>query len=386
MSTAPTGGKYEAVVVGGGPGGLTVVGNLLERQITPILWVDAHFRGGRIPKAYREVPSNTKVNLFVAFAEAVSPFKKICDKTPAPNAITSLRQLDQDKGCKLTHAADMCLMLTEGLRRTPGVEMHTGKAVSATLDQVGSTQSSCWNVAIDSRPKVARASRLFLCTGASPVSAPLPASPVQIGLDLALSPTRLAASLPQGASTIAVIGASHSAILVLRNLYNLATTTHSGLHVKWFTRHKLRYAEYMDGWILRDNTGLKLEAAEWARTHLEDESFTVGPYIEKHMCDAGREKAVYEAELPACDFVVQAIGFAADPIPSLTASNGKAIKPVYDYTTSGFTYDDGKTPIPGLYGAGIAWPERVTDLYGNVEYAVGFWKFMKYLKRVSASW
>jgi len=47
---------YEAVVVGAGPAGIAVVGNLLEQKRTPILWVDDRLHGGRLDKAYREVP------------------------------------------------------------------------------------------------------------------------------------------------------------------------------------------------------------------------------------------------------------------------------------------------------------------------------------------
>jgi len=47
---------YSAVVVGSGPAGIAVVGNLLEKHAScRILWVDAHFRGGRISSNYREV-------------------------------------------------------------------------------------------------------------------------------------------------------------------------------------------------------------------------------------------------------------------------------------------------------------------------------------------
>ena len=72
---APT--AYAAVVVGAGPAGVTCVGNLLERKLGPILWVDDSFDGGRINRLYREVPSNTKVKLFIDFATAVSPFGKL---------------------------------------------------------------------------------------------------------------------------------------------------------------------------------------------------------------------------------------------------------------------------------------------------------------------
>ena len=47
---------YAAVVVGAGPAGLAVVGNLLDRRCGKILWIDRHFQGGRINSTYREVP------------------------------------------------------------------------------------------------------------------------------------------------------------------------------------------------------------------------------------------------------------------------------------------------------------------------------------------
>jgi hypothetical protein len=49
--------KYAAVVCGGGPAGITVLGNLLERKVGPVLWVDDLFEAGRVNKSYREVPS-----------------------------------------------------------------------------------------------------------------------------------------------------------------------------------------------------------------------------------------------------------------------------------------------------------------------------------------
>ena len=42
--------------------------------------------------------------------------------------------------------------------------------------------------------------------------------------------------------------------------------------------------------------------------------------------------------------------------------------------------------LDGLFGAGIAYPERVTDRVGNVESAVGWFKFMTFLKRVARDW
>lgn len=52
---------YGAVVVGGGPAGITVVGNLLEQRQQKLLWVDPAFRAGRVNAAYREVPRRVLV-------------------------------------------------------------------------------------------------------------------------------------------------------------------------------------------------------------------------------------------------------------------------------------------------------------------------------------
>lgn len=55
-----------------------------------------------------QVPSNTKANLFVAFAEGTGPFKKVVEDAPKPNAVTMLKELKPDEGCQISYAADMC--------------------------------------------------------------------------------------------------------------------------------------------------------------------------------------------------------------------------------------------------------------------------------------
>lgn len=286
--------------------------------------------------------------------------------------------------------------------------------------------SNQWTVSLENAPSPVVASNVVLCTGSSPISSPLPIMEKMqdlkinaIHLDLALAPSKLQKAFnPSSPATVAVIGASHSAILVLRNLYNLASTSHPSLQIKWFTRNKLRYAEKKDGWILRDNTGLKGEAAEWARQNLEEngifEKSPVSRHIKKIWTEKGKEDATYQVELPGCTHMVQAIGYKQDPIPDLTITEGpgapaEPLTVVYEPLSGRFvksvpigsaavstsstasattaqSADDYMEFVPGLFGAGIAYPERVTDPYGNVEYAVGFWKFMRFLKRAVPEW
>ncbi|KAI0436058.1 hypothetical protein F4803DRAFT_543502 [Xylaria telfairii] len=393
-----------AVVVGAGPGGITVIGNLLEHGADQrkVVWVDPCFRGGRVGSRYREVPSNTKVSLFVQFANDVSPFKAIVQATPKPNALTALQELPQDQGCRLGYAADMCLMLTDGLVVHPQVQTHRAKVTTATLDE----KTNIWKVEFDHGGHVTT-SKIALCTGSAPVSKNIPAiermqeSLNPVDLDVALTPSMLTNYFDPAArtTTVAVIGASHSAILVLMNLVNLANSTHPHLRVKWFTRNELRYAEYMDGWILRDNTGLKGQAADWARQNLDRDAFpnsAVSKVITK-VWTAGNEEAAYKAELPECTHLIQAVGYARNPLPDFKIiekddTTARPLQVEYDDLNGRFYKKDdskaehGKQYVPGLFGAGIAFPERVTDPRGNVEHAVGFWKFMKFVKKVAPDW
>ncbi|KAE8453418.1 hypothetical protein EG329_010279 [Mollisiaceae sp. DMI_Dod_QoI] len=230
---------------------------------------------------------------------------------------------------------------------------------------------------------------LVLCTGSSPTTGPLPVTHLQeIGLDPALNPPLLSKIIPQDTRvTIGVIGASHSAILVLRNLYYLASSTHPLLRIKWFTRHPLRYAEERGDWIYRDNTGLKGDVAVWAQENLEEDRLPtsdVSKYLEKVSTTRDTEQEDYKEHLKDCTHVVQAIGFHANEIPVLDRE-GEKLEIKYNNETGGFEDKDGKQ-VKGLYAAGIAFPERVVDPEGNVEHAVGLAKFMNFLKRVVPTW
>lgn len=295
-------------------------------------------------------------------------------------------------------------MLTKGLDRSKGVHKQLGVVSNVSWTDVSHSpthsktanekKSLKWSIQIDSQdekfsPVSATSDMLILCTGSSPTTGPLPiSSPQEIGLDPALNPPLLAKILPRdSAQNVAVIGASHSAILVLRNLYNLASSSHPQLRIKWFTRHELRYAEERDGWILRDNTGLKGEVATWARENLEPATLPTSPvstFLSKITTTKDRETSDYEEHLPSCTHVIQAIGFHKNAVPVLER-DGKEMQVLPDNTSGGFTDKEGQR-VKGLYAAGIAWPEKVTDPEGNTEYAVGMWKFMNYLRRVVPEW
>lgn len=259
-------------------------------------------------------------------------------------------------------------------------------------------QTSNWTICIKQNSsedlETIETTRLILCTGSFPTTAPIPVQGLDIqrlDLDLVLKPTELAKALPSDRPTsVAIVGASHSAILAILNLTKLAQTSHPLLRISWFTRHPLRYAEYKDGWILRDNTGLKGLAADFARSELEDDKLPTshaGQVLAKIDCAGGQEieSAQYHKYLPACDYLVQAVGYTRTSLPALS-KNGAPLFMSFDHDKGTFHEPGRSSDIPGLFGAGIAFPERVVDPQGNQEYAVGFWKFMKFLKRVLPSW
>ncbi|KAK3335625.1 pyridine nucleotide-disulfide oxidoreductase-domain-containing protein [Cercophora scortea] len=385
-----------AVVVGSGPAGVATVGNLLEQlgEGGKVAWIDPAFRGGRVNRKYREVPSNTQVGLFLAYADAVKPFQEISKAAPKPNALTALEELPQNQTCSLHQAGDMIQLLTDGLTKHDRVESCVGRVDSAKWDAATSTWTLTVRDYANKKDVVRSAPLVVYCTGSSPTTVALPtpfsSSLRLLDLDTALKPSALARNLPADRSLrIGVMGSSHSAILVLMNLVHLAQTSHRKLRVRWFARSpELKYAEYRDGWILYDNTGLKGDAAKFAREQLDGDALKTSPagrVITRVDCSGGaeREQKALAAELPECEYVVQAVGFSRDPLPRME-SVGEGV--VFDHVTGGFTDATTGEKVEGLFGAGIAFPEKTVDPEGNVEYAVGFMKFMRFLKKVVPAW
>lgn len=394
-----------AVVVGAGPAGIATVGNVLDvlGGRGRVAWVDPSFSGGRVNARWREVPSNTTVKLFLEYGRALDSFRRVAQKTPQPNALTTLEHLDPNATCSLHHAGDMLQQLSDGLRREEdrvtaceGVVVRTARA-NAAATAPGWTVTVRGNDSSSMTGSLITAPLVIFCTGSSPTTVELPTTPSVtphklLSLETALAPSILADALPRDrALCVGVVGASHSAVLALMNLVGLGRTTHPRLRVHWFSRTPtLKYAEYRDGWILYDNTGLKGSAADFGRRFLDGEALSsaesggVGDIVTRVDCSGGpeREREAFLRHLPGCDYVVQAVGFTRDALPEVEGG----IDVDYDDTTGGLVRRDTREPLPGLFGAGIAFPERVTDPLGNQEHAVGFYKFMKFLKRVVPEW
>jgi hypothetical protein len=280
---------------------------------------------------------------------------------------------DQDAGCSLGDAVDVALLLSDGLRKDSRVSSIQSKVT------ILEKQKDTWSL-----PEVdLEAERVVLAVG----SHPRPHALVnhyphleRLDLDTTLKPSLLKDVVPKG-SRVAVVGSSHSAILALKNLHELPD-----VEVVNFFRSSLLYAIYKDSWILYDNTGLKGVAADWARTVLASPELPPRLHRINLKAEGRTEQEVYDDELKSCTHLVSAIGYDTNPLPKITV-DGKEVEPDFDPMTGRFfRAKGGKEVLPGLFGAGIAYPERVTDPEGNVESAVGWFKFMKFLKRVSPEW
>lgn len=280
--------------------------------------------------------------------------------------------MDRESGCTLGYAADLVVFLTQEIIRTLDKEVKILKGTAKTLSRVSSRK--CWTITTtspDQRDSDHEAEYVVFATGCAPVEPPA-SHTATISLDTALTPSLLKQKLDeQSSNKIAIVGGSHSAILALKNVCD-----HSpGNQVLHFYRSNLKFAEYKDNWILYDNTGLKGLAADWAK-----ETYPALPNIKRFKLTGkpAEEEQLYAQEVPSCNFIVYAIGYEPNPLPRVSV-DGKALAIKFDSLT-------GKFDVDGLFGCGIAFPERVTDPVGNVEYAVGFIKFMHFVKKVSPSW
>lgn len=340
--------QYSWAVIGAGPAGIATIGNLLDSGVSPdeIVWIDPHFTVGDFGLFWRNIPSNTKVSLFIKFLQACPSFDyQHCSENFA------LHQANPNKTCQLGLMADPLLWVTDRLRKK--IFTIEDYAEKITL------HDRQWHIQLRQTTALS-AKHVVLAMGAE--SKQLNYSiPGLIPLHDAMDSERIHQHCQQQ-DTVAVFGSSHSAMLVLRNLVE------SGVkRIINFYRSPLRYAVYLDDWILFDDTGLKGPTAEWARGHID------GKWPDNLERMYSNDENV-EHFLPQCDKVVYAVGFDRRTLPVVE-------------TVGHLSYiEECGIIAPGLFGVGIAFPEGNYNPLGIYEYRVGLWKFMDYLKRVMPIW
>lgn len=338
--------SFEWTVIGAGPAGIAAVGKLIDGGVKPldIAWVDPRFQVGDLGEKWQRVSSNTKVKLFTKFLEECDVFRF----RMAPDF--KIKHLNPEATCLLGEIAAPLKWVSDHLK----VAVHPYEAQATTL----SLKNQQWEVGLGS--EAIQSKNVVLAIGATPKKLNFP-NLEEIPLETALN-DQLLEKENLGNDTVAVFGSSHSSMIVLQNL--LKTSVKKILN---FYRSPNKYALYMGDWILFDNTGLKGESAAWARQHIDGtwpERLKRYPFSDPN----------FQKELASCTKVVYTVGFSPRTPPK-TAQFPDLV-----------CNDRNGILAPGLFGLGIAYPEKVEDPFGNEEYNVGLWKFMTYLSKVLPLW
>lgn len=338
---------YNWAVVGAGPAGIAAVGKLIDQGVAAetIAWIDPKFTVGDFGTIWKNVPSNTKVSLFLKFLYAVDAFAyKNCPQNFA------LNQADPEKTCHLGLMAEPLQWVSDHLKQ----KVH---ALSDTAENLFLGERT-WHVKL--KNSSIRARNVILATGAEAKPLAFP-SPVTIPLHDAMDHERIKNHIDTN-DTIAVFGSSHSAILVLRNLVE-----NKAKKIINFYRSPLCYAVYLDDYILFDDTGLKGPTAEWARENIDGK-------LPHNLTRIYSNQENIQHHLPQCTKVIYAVGFERRTLPV-----------IQDVGHLNYIEQCGII-APGLFGLGIAFPESKLNPVGLLEYRVGLWKFMDYLQRVLPIW
>lgn len=334
------------LIVGAGPAGITALAVLLDNHVPAqeITWVDPEFNAGRLP-VYANVPANVTVGDLVYYLGRSQTFEQTHSLT-----IDMLKARDPEEFPKLGALAEPLIAITKDLR----ARVNSIVGSLATITQ----HSNYWEICLDTQHTL-YAQHVILATGSRPKRLDYPCC--QIPLDEALDQPTLAKKLTPE-DIVAVVGSSHSAILILKYLSEIPVKK-----VVNFYQRDLIYATPMDGWTLHGHSGLEGETALWAKTVLE-----VTPPANLVRIRSSHE--TLKDMLPTCTKVIYAIGYEANDLPLI---NG----------TTPITYDNTTGIIaPGLYGMGIAFPEKYIDPLGNVEYRVGVNAFMDFAQHIIPQW
>ena len=337
---------YAWAVVGAGPAGIAAVGRLLDRGIAAekIAWIDPAFAAGDLGQKWRSVSSNTIAETFLSFLNGSSAFR-FSEAPPLP-----LHELDPAETCALDLVADPLVWITQHLVERVPVFRTTATSLVLSNRQ--------WRIETEHQEVIS--DNVILAVGAVPKTLSYPGL-VEIPVEVALDLHKLADESLDDA-TVAVFGSSHSSMIVMPNLLR-----HPVKRVINFYQSPLKYAVYLDDWILFDDTGLKGRAAEWARENIDG----VCP---ERLDRCWVSDPEFDDKLAQCERVVYTVGFQRRQLPA-TPQWGQL-----DYNRKNGIL------APGLFGLGIAFPEYAEDPYGFGQYRVGLKKFMDYLDSVLPLW
>lgn len=337
---------YSWAVIGAGPAGIAAVGRLLDHGIpgNEIVWIDPDFAAGDVGTKWRAVPGNTHVSLFLDYLNGSPSFRF----AEAPHF--ELTDIDPGQTCLLGLIAEPLVWISQHLSER--VDSLRAVATGLTL------HNRRWLVSTEDAEIEAK--NVILAVGSVPKKLHHPQLE-EIPVEVALDPHRLGQLALDGA-TVAVFGSSHSSMVALPNLLNTAARK-----IINFYRSPTKYAVYLGDQILFDDTGLKGNAATWARDNIDG---TYPERLERYRVDDKE----FSEQLQACSHVVYTVGFTRRQLPA-TPQWGE------------LEYDPANGILaPGLFGVGIAFPEYGIDSFGSGQYRIGLIKFMQRLNSALPLW
>lgn len=363
-------------VVGGGTSGIQAVAQLAMHSTRGIFWFDGgRFKHG-LMESCRHVPANTKLEKHMnlwrrpEFVHWQSLHKPLADAVAALHLkayqLPDLDRFDPSEGwLMLGDILEVYELVQDALRlHAPNVVFIADTVESMTRigDEWHLTAGSLsWPVSAVVLSPGSRPRRLVDHQG-------------EVPLLTALSlPLLTQAVAEHRIQSVAVLGNSHSAALVLRNLVELGVP-----RVICVARRPMKHAE----WDAELNdyrfsmSGLKGVASVFAREHGLDGEWQGG-----HPPDVGGKveqwswQAVSEGRLSECDAVVQATGWDPAPVPDLVLADKRCEWGVLEVSRDLETYQlqwNGLM-LDNVYGTGIAFPEEPGKIKSSPdERGVGF--------------
>jgi len=368
--------NFKATVIGAGPSGLAIMGQLLSKKIFPILWIDPNFNGGKMAH-YRKVPANTRGKFFVNFMKECPAYNEfIEDQNNKNNPIDIFNGLDLNVPPSLSKAYDMCNSLTKNIENYYNKDVFMQKNL---VEKLTFDENYNWKISTNEGNNYFT-EKIILANGSQPRKYEgLYKEKIEIPLEVLVNDDHEKLEKFVGENdTIGVIGSSHSSILALKHLESLPNPPKK---IHCFYREKIRYAVHTDEGIIYDNIGLKGKAAEWSKDYLEQGKSKI---IQMHFMESlEQEKEIYDKYLSKCTKIAPMIGWSRNSIPIYIKKNGE-IKEINNLDYNGvnlrLTEGGNENYLNNIWGIGIAYPRHVRDLSGIMGMDVGIFKFGKAAK------
>lgn len=342
---------FEWAVLGAGPGGITAVGKLIDKEQHAIAWIDPEFNVGSLGKFYSQVPGNTKTKTVIEYFKSIKSFG-----FEAAQDQLLISHENPESCSQLSIFVEAYQWATKILRNHKQVT-----AIQSMCNKIKQTSTGLWELSLQGN-KTVYAHSLILATGSMPKQIAYAADnkPELIDLEIALDKEKIKHAVTS-TDTVIVFGNSHSGMLAVKNLHDCKIK--KIIHV---AKHPVRYAEFIGSSIKHDNTGLKGEVAAWAKNIYEQ------GLIKNLILTTPDTYAQYASQATK---IIVAIGFEQIPIP-LDGHTGPL---EYDFSTGQIA--------SRLFGLGIAFPARVFDQYAHEwEYDVGFSKFGRHISKNIDLW